>query len=189
MSSKIRTFICVPVPLSVKKTVGGFIKELKARGGDVKWVSPDNMHLTLKFIGDVEKTFIEEIASHTAEAVASFSQFPVEIGGTGAFPNLSRPKVLWVGISRGSDKLRDLAYAVDQSLEKIGIEKDKRQFSGHLTIGRVRSLKGIEHVAESMNKNGFKPQIFNAEAVYVMKSVLDSHGPIHSVLNTINLRG
>ncbi len=187
MASKIRTFVCIPVPLSVKEAVGSFIKELKSCGGDIKWVSPDNLHLTLKFLGDVEESIISEIASCTAEAAASFSPFTVEIGGAGAFPGMKRPRVLWIGITRSSDKLKNLAAAIDQSLAGIGFEKDKRPFSGHVTIGRVRSLKRIEHVAELMIKSGFEPQLFNADAVHVMRSVLTPRGPIYSVLNTINL--
>jgi len=187
MSSKIRTFIAVPVPVEIREKAGGFIADLKRFNSNVKWVSWQNLHITLKFLGDIEPESIKNIVSALEEAASEFSPFGVEISGCGAFPDFKRPKVFWIGLKKGEDILRELASAIDENLSGLGFMKEKRAFSGHLTIGRVRSLTGINKAVEKMKQNSLDLQAFSVNNIQLIKSTLLPKGPVYTVLNTINL--
>jgi len=182
-----RTFICVPVPDGVKRQVAAFQHRLKECRSNIKWVDPGNLHITIKFLGDVENHRIADIAAATAEAVSGIDPFSVELCGAGAFPNLGRPRVLWVGIGQGAKRFNTISEAVNRSLEGMGFERDSRKFSGHVTIGRIRTYSNIDCIARLLEQEDFCAPVFQAACLYVMKSVLTQRGPVYSPLNTIKL--
>lgn len=189
MKETIRTFIAVPIHDSVKKSIADLQRELTLTKADVKWVRPGNVHITLKFLGDVETDRIAEVSRKVEDAARSFGRFSIRIGGTGAFPNARRPHVLWIGVQEGANPLIELSARIDSAMVRIGFEKEKRPFSPHLTIGRVRSMQNVREAVDLMQRSAWNTEPFDAETVVVMKSDLQSTGAAYTPLATIKLQG
>jgi len=190
MNGPVRTFIAVHIPDTVRRNIGALVNGLRAFGGpDVKWVRPESLHLTLKFLGDVEAERIEAVAGAVETAVSGKAAFNIVLGGTGAFPNPRRPAVLWIGVAKGSEPLVSLAEAVESALAGIGFGREKRPFSAHLTVGRVRPPGNAGRTVERMAETGFECDPFRIDAVHVMKSDLQRGGAVYTTLRTLKLQG
>ncbi len=189
MNEKVRTFVAVLLPDVVKQCIAEFQEDLIRLRADVKWVKPVNVHITLKFLGDVDVQKIDEIFARVGEAVQPFVRFTIGIAGTGTFPNDRRPNVLWIAVWEGAEILIRMAERIDSALSPMGFQKDRRPFSPHLTIGRVRSTKRIEDTIAFMRKSEWNAGSFEAEAVAVMKSDLRPAGALYTPLATIKLQG
>jgi 2'-5' RNA ligase len=190
MNGSVRTFIAVHIPDSVRRDIGAMVNRLRSAGGaDVKWVRPENLHLTLKFLGDVEEGRIPAVGTGVETAVSSMPAFNLALGGTGAFPNARRPSVLWIGVPLGAEPMAALAGHVESALDRLGFEREKRPFSAHLTIGRVRPPGNAGSTVERMAETGFKSDPFTVDTIHLMKSELQRSGAEYTVLRTIKLQG
>jgi 2'-5' RNA ligase len=189
MDAIIRTFIAVHIPDSIRQDIGTFIGRLKRFDADVKWVRPESMHLTLKFLGNIESERLDAIDGAVENAAVGKQTFDLALAGTGAFPNPKRPNVLWIGARQGAEAFATLAGSVESELAELGFEREKRPFSVHLTIGRVRSARNIGQVVEMMTENGFESGPFRIDAVHVMKSDLQRTGAVYTTLRTFKLQG
>ncbi len=138
MTKKIRTFIAVELSPAVRAEAVRLVELLRPAGGDAKWVEPQNMHLTLKFLGDVREEAIADVCRVVTKAAADCQPFNIVIGSAGAFPDLRRPRTLWIGVTQGQQELFRLQTAVERALAKRGFPKENRDFLPHLTIGRIR---------------------------------------------------
>ncbi len=186
---KIRTFIAVHVPETVRKQIAEFQNRLKPYGGNIRWVRPESIHITLKFLGDVLAEQIESITNAIHEAVSSTRSFDISVEGTGVFPNVRRPKVFWVGVEKGSEELKNLAAKIDEVCSKLHFQKEERGYSAHLTIGRVRSQKRINPLMEALQAMKFEGGSYHVDEVAVMKSDLLKTGAVYTVLHQIKLQG
>jgi 2'-5' RNA ligase len=164
-------------------------KALRRHHGDVKWVRPESIHITLKFLGDVEEESVEEIEGVLHKSVQGFSPFSIELSDTGVFPHVHRPRVLWVGIKKGAQELGGLARKVDASLQELGFEPEKRHFSAHITLGRVRSPHGMDTTIKEMISTDFRTKSFHVESIEFMKSDLKPTGAVYTVLRHLPLQG
>jgi 2'-5' RNA ligase len=147
-----------------------------------KPVEFENMHLTLKFLGEVEETRSGEILSALRSTCSRFSRFEISVRGIGAFPSPSHARVLWAGVSGGADKVVSLSRAIDSELAKLGFPKE-RDFVPHVTIGRVKFVSGRKELMELME--GLRGEEFGrseVQSVDLMKSVLTPKGPLYSVV-------
>ena len=189
MNRSIRTFIAVDIPDEIRERIAAFQDGLKQYRADVKWVRPASIHLTLKFLGDVEEKWIEEVANAVQKATRGTEPFSVSVCGTGTFPNDRRPRVLWIGVEQGVEKLKTLALKIDETLSELGFEKEKRAYSAHLTLGRVRSPNRIASTVESMHTLGFDGGTFDVGEIFVMKSDLKPTGAVYTALKRIKLEG
>ena len=189
MTEKIRTFIAINIPDHVREAIREFQKKLKEHRADVKWVRPESIHITLKFLGDVEIGRIDKIAHAVQDAVKDTEPFAVSVSGVGMFPNERRPRVLWVGVKEGAEILSDLAGKIDHALSTMGFEKEKRKYSAHLTLGRVRSPGYIEKTVKDMRSMGFESEPFTVGSIEVMKSQLLKTGALYTALHHIKLKG
>ena len=189
MTQKIRTFIAIDIPGSIREKIAGFQAELKRHKADVKWVRPGGIHITLKFLGNVEEQKIDEIEQAVRNAVEGLNAFTLSVGGSGVFPNDRRPRVLWVGVKEGSSILVQLAERIENECAHLGFEKEKRKYSAHLTLGRVRSQKGIGSIIEVMKTMGFEGESFKVSEILLMKSDLKPTGAVYTVLKRIKLEG
>jgi len=161
----------------------------EALGADFKWVNPANMHLTLKFLGDVEPERIAAISAAAGEAIGRFAPFSVRLSGAGAFPSVSRPRVVWVGVGDGAAELGRLAAAVDEALGGIGCERERRRFSAHLTLGRRRSGKNLDELSETLARHrDYAGPAIPVSRVVLFSSVLRPTGPIYTPLSTFELQ-
>ncbi|NWF76665.1 MAG: RNA 2',3'-cyclic phosphodiesterase [Nitrospirae bacterium] len=181
----LRCFIAIVTPDSLKKQIIEMTDLLKKYDADIKWVNPENIHLTLKFLGNTPQSFLTKINETLNEAVLPYSPFYIKIYGTGVFPNKKHPRVIWIGI-KDSEILINLRNAIEQSISSLGYQKDEKEFKPHLTIGRVRSQKGIMHIIN--NLEDFKDKDFGSiyvDNIKLMKSDLKPKGAEYSCLYDI----
>jgi len=146
--SQFRGFIAVDVDVFPKLLE--FEKEIKETGANVKLVEPENVHITLKFLGDTDESHMDEIDKIIKDTVKKIDPFNIQLKGAGVFPNQNYIKVIWIGIKQG-EPIGVIASKIDEQLSKIGFKKEKRGFSPHLTIARVKGANGkdgILHVIE-----------------------------------------
>jgi len=183
----LRTFIAIDIPEPQKERIASLQDRLRRLGGRIGWTRPEGIHLTLKFLGDVEEERVPLVAEAVARAASSTAPFEIEIAGAGAFPNLRRPRVLWVGITEPTGRLKGLARAIEQELVPLGFPPEGRDFSPHLTLGRVKDPRDVEPVVRALQQANFAGGTFVAREVRVMKSDLKPTGAEYTALHRIPL--
>ncbi|MBN1590445.1 MAG: RNA 2',3'-cyclic phosphodiesterase [Pirellulales bacterium] len=189
MSQTIRTFVAIELDPEVRRSAAALIEGLRSVSSDVKWVAPENLHLTLKFLGDVALNETSRICDALARAASEVEPFEIEIAGAGAFPNVSRPKTIWLG-SRGDDRpLVELHKHVEKRLQKLGFRKEARRFQAHLTLGRLRRPgPGVESLGELLKASAdFEAGKTSVSQIFLFSSRLTSDGPIYAPLGRANL--
>lgn len=139
-----RLFIAVPIPADIGGKLGEIINGLKRTGADVKWVKPESIHITLKFLGETDEKKIPAIVSAIENLSIKSKDLTAEVHGIGFFPDQKRPRVIWAGLRENKPFLSDAALKIDQALSAHGFEREKRRFSPHLTIGRFRGNRGLQ---------------------------------------------
>lgn len=181
---KIRTFIAVEMSLEVRTRAVELVEQLRPLGGDARWVEPHNMHLTLKFLGDVREEAIADVCRVVTKTAAEVSPLDIVLGGAGAFPDLRRPRTLWIGVTRGQAELVHLQSAIERSLAKRGFPKERRDYHPHLTIGRIRhSGPAMGELGELVQRHAdFAAGGATIREVVVFASHLSSAGPTYEPL-------
>ncbi|MFQ5716412.1 MAG: RNA 2',3'-cyclic phosphodiesterase, partial [Nitrospinales bacterium] len=145
----VRAFIAVDLPPFAKETVAEAQDYFKSLDLDAAWVKPGNIHLTLKFLGDIEVPKIAEIQRSVAPAVGQFPCISVSLGKVGVFPNLNRPRVLWIGLEdAATGSLESLRDTIENQLQAVGFKPELKKFSPHLTLGRIKSARGKGRLRE-----------------------------------------
>jgi 2'-5' RNA ligase len=190
----IRAFIAIELPSQIKAALSQLQDNLKtSKSASVKWVDPEGIHLTLKFLGNVDEAEIPALNKALSEAVRGVAPFYLELGEPGAFPSPQAPRVVWIGVGGEIEPLRTLHNNTDRVLTPLGFPSEKRAFSPHLTLGRVReeTLPGErrrlgENVAAL--KTGAKPS-FKVESLSLMRSRLTREGAVYSCLASFALCG
>ncbi len=186
-----RLFIALELPPEVRQAAAEVTRELKSSGADVKWVKPEAMHLTLKFLGEVLEEQAPDIENALKEACAGIAGLELEIKGCGSFPGAKKPQVVWLGMEGQMDQLRGLAGAIEASMELLGFPPERRSFKAHLTLGRVRRgpKRGgkpggsvVPLVRAIAAQKEYQGPVFRADKVVLMKSTLTLAGPIYEPL-------
>jgi RNA 2',3'-cyclic 3'-phosphodiesterase len=190
---QIRTFVAIELPENIKQYLAGIENNLKSGcPSSLKWVNPGNIHLTLKFLGNIETKQIESILHSIKEAVQGFQPFILNITDLGVFPNLRNIQVVWVGLNGDTQILLDLQKKVESNLAPLGFPVEKRPFTAHLTLARVSFNTNIsEKQTLSDAISGFKINTdfsFQAKEVSLMKSQLERTGAIYTRLHSIELK-
>jgi 2'-5' RNA ligase len=184
----IRTFVAVLIDEDLKRGISEVQEFVKKLAPDVKWVAPESLHVTLKFLGGVPEDVIPEVNKAVDDAVRSHPCFDLSISGMGAFPNPARAKVVWVGIKDGGDDLKALASAVDESLSRLGFEREDRPFKAHITIGRVKMSKHLDDLAAGIRElDASDLGTQRVCGVAVMKSELLREGAVYTPLSVSKL--
>ena len=186
-SEVVRTFICIEIPGSIKERISRLQDTLRQIEAQVSWTKPENIHLTLKFLGNVEATRIERVARALKIAADGIAPFEVTVSGTGCFPSARSPRVLWIGLSNVPEPLRQLYSNIEAELARERFEREKRKFSPHLTIGRVRAPGHSAQAAEALIAAGFEAETFTTTEVVLMRSDLKPTGSIYTPQNVITL--
>lgn len=157
---------------------------------EISWVSPDNYHLTLKFIGDVDDERAGEIGAALAVAVNGIQAFDIALRGLGAFPTPARPRVIWAGVTGGGPPLADLARAVETAMASLGFPPEPRIFSAHVTLGRVREPRRNSDLAEALDRAASADLgVSSVDRVVLMRSQLSRRGARYSELAMALLAG
>ena len=190
----VRSFIAIPVPRSGIEVLERAVKRLDSEiGGQVGWVRPRGIHLTLKFMGDIPASTLERVLEALPQVTASFSPFEISMSALGVFPNPRRPRVLWAGLDGDLGTLSALQSAVDQAAEKLGLPKEDRLFSPHLTLGRVRRDTNEEQsrkIGYLMTNTGLQaPLSWSVETVDLMRTELDPTGSRHYLVGSTTIGG
>jgi len=176
---KTRAFIAINLPLEIKKEIKKIIDELKRAGGNVKWVEPENIHLTLHFLGWLEEEKIKEVKKILEENTKEIKSCLIEIKGLDYFPTRTSPRVIFLEGDDKNNNIRNLRAKIGEGLEAIGIEIDKRPFRLHFTLGRVKE-KGFRLPQTKISTN----LSFEVRSIELMKSQLMRTGPVYSVIES-----
>ncbi len=183
-----RLFVAVHLPSDLVSGVTRVQTQLSRSRADVKWVEEENLHLTLKFLGELPEGRALDVREALG-SVAGVAPFQVSLRGVGAFPGHGGPKVVWVGLSEGASEFVRLAGAVDQALAARGFAAERRPASPHLTIGRVRGASNLEALRRGMDEVGpVALGSFECREVRLYRSVLGAGGPVYTALETIPLK-
>lgn len=184
----IRAFIAVDIPREVKEKFSEAQGKLRRSGADVRWVQPHNAHVTLQFLGDTPVEKVEDLKAALGRVAASHHAFEVAIEGLGVFPNPRRPRVVWIGVSKGANELAALQRSVGEEMRRLGFQPEERAFSAHITLGRVKSPKNTERLASILEmEKGFHAGHFLATEIRLIRSVLSSEGPTYTALFSASL--
>jgi 2'-5' RNA ligase len=184
-----RTFIAIEVDKTVRGQMIALQESLARTGASVKWVEPQNIHLTLLFLGEVDDRELPALCKAVAETCAEISPFSMTVEGVGGFPNLRRPRVLWVGVGDGKQEVTALHDRLERPLLELGCyRREDRQYTPHLTLGRVTSDRPADKLTAALAKktDWLGGQVAVRE-VQVMASQLSPQGPEYTVLGRAKL--
>ncbi len=184
---KIRTFIAVDLPQDVKMEVDKLTTEFRNEGPGINWVKAGNLHITMRFLGDIDENMVPELAENIKTNTCGFSKFDLSLKGLGGFPNLIMPRVIWIGTEGGKRKLLDLATSVELACIGSKFGKSDKRFLPHLTIGRVKTPSGIEKLLKKIERTPFESLPFEITEVTIFKSELSPAGPKYTALEKIEL--
>lgn len=189
MKPTIRTFVAVEINSAIRSRATELIDQLRASPADVKWVEPHNLHVTLKFLGDVPGQEIPRVCEAVEQGAGEVVPFELELRGAGAFPSAGRPRTLWLGAGDGEEKMVDLHQHVEAALRKLGFRKEHRRFHAHLTLGRVRrGGLGVAELGQLVGQNAdFLAGRVTVSGVVVFSSQLDRTGPAYEALSRAKL--
>ena len=186
---KIRTFVAVEIPSPLRQALSEMIDELRRIPVDIKWVRPESIHITLKFLGEITPEEVQKVFTAVEHVAARHSPFALSTAAGGAFPSLSRPKVYWIGLNPANqDRLNHLQQDLEEQLEKFGFPREKRAFRPHLTIGRVRHPRGIEVLNKQFMAYPFPEYSLPVNALLVMKSELRREGARYTIQKSFVLQ-
>ncbi len=193
-NAPIRSFIAIELPAEVVAKLEEIQKALKSpRHSFVKWVPPENIHITLKFLGNVPPDKIASVTSVMEQVSQAFGPIRLEIGEIGAFPNLKQPRVLWVGVRGEIGNLQALQASLEENLARLGFSKESRGFTPHLTLARLREgispVERREFGAMIISKPVYGGCQFTATKISLMKSQLLPSGAVYTRLAEVRLKG
>jgi len=178
----IRTFIAIELPEPIKTALGEIQGELRRTQVDVSWTKPSNIHLTLKFLGDLDEKRVEVLRKATCQSMTNAKSFALSTGSIGFFPNQKRPRVIWIGLDGDIPTITDLQEKLDHDLAAAGFPAEDKPFSPHLTIGRFRTSKNLNALVDKISKMNFKAMPFTVNHITIMRSHLNPAGAIYTPL-------
>ena len=186
MAEIIRTFIAFDIDSDlVLKRLSEVQKTLTNTGADLKLVEPQNIHVTMRFLGDISPTSVDAIYEEMKKV--TFKPFDIQLKGLGAFPNLKYARVVWIGIQKGANELKSVFDQLELRLQKLDFRPDPKGFSPHLTIARIKSGRNKAELARQIEEMAdYECGVIKAEYLRLKKSVLTSKGPIYSTLKEVS---
>ena len=190
MPDLIRAFIAVTLPELLADLVFEVQQTLKAQGLRIAWVPPGNVHLTLKFLGDIEPADVDPIAVVMSECAQRMVPLTLSVSGLGVFPDLRRPRVMWLGITGDMPQMIACQQDLDTRLVAIGkgrFQSEGRPFKGHLTLGRIKVRLDSDILVKALRETGRVSHAFTVEAVHLIQSRLSPSGSIYMPLRSVML--
>jgi len=191
--SLIRVFIAIELPEALKKELHELESQLKRSSPPVvRWVDPNSIHITLKFLGEVSEDSIDEIMLAMEESVQGMFPFKLDVREIGAFPNLNRVQVIWVGVSGEINKVIEIQKQIESNTEQLGFPRESREFTPHLTLGRIRNeatANDRQRLGKLLSGTTFRA-IHNIEVngINLMRSQLTPNGAIYTCVGSIRLK-
>ncbi|MGC9315424.1 MAG: RNA 2',3'-cyclic phosphodiesterase [bacterium] len=187
-TDKIRTFVALEIPGKVQSLIDRDITS-KLRGCDVRcsWVKAENIHMTLKFLGATPADRIDTIADDIAFVIEGIAPLNLRLDGVGTFGG-KNPRVVWAGLSGETEALELIARTIDSATLKHGFPREKRRWSPHLTVGRIRNPKGTDELVEKIGRLKIETTDFTADKIIFIKSELTPNGSIYTPLREFSLK-
>lgn len=184
-----RCFFAIDVPGDVRELLVRVQEELRRSGADVKWVEPANLHLSLKFLGEVSEEQRTRLRDLVAVEVLRWPPLALTYGGVGAFPERGTPRIVWAGATGEIDRLAGLASAVERAAETVGVPPEGRPFVAHLTLGRVKSARNLKSLLSAMEHQREVPLGSGVvREVVLYQSLLRAQGPLYEGIERFPLR-
>ncbi|MCF8069161.1 MAG: RNA 2',3'-cyclic phosphodiesterase [Desulfobacterales bacterium] len=184
----IRTFIAIEISEQARTTVCGIQNDLKSRGFKAKWIQPENIHLTLKFLGDISPEKVEDITAAMISAAETYLPVQLFVKGVGVFPNVKRPRIIWSGVTGDLDSLTGLQKSLDKKFETLGFASEKRPFKGHLTIARTKHQLDSKKMVDAIEAfRGKSSEPFLADRIILFQSELNNTGAVYTPLKSVTL--
>lgn len=187
--SNIRAFIACDIPDSFLERISDIQERLKGLDADVSWTRVRGIHITLKFLGDIEEGYIDKVAAVIEEASKGQIPFEIAIKGSGAFPNLKNPRVVWIGVEDDEKVLSSLQQALDDGLKALAFEPEEREFRPHLTLGRVKGQRGKERLSAAVSElRDIEIGSFTVDRLILYRSDLKPTGAVYTKLREVELQ-
>jgi len=180
MLMTVRSFVALELSEDVREGLTNLLNRLRQTNAAVKWVEPENLHLTLKFLGEVTEEQIEVIVDALKAVAQATEPFSFAVRGVGGFPDLRRPRVLWVGVEPTPPLMR-LQQFVERTMEQLGFAPEERAYHPHITLGRVKAMTGIEKVRAVLSEySGFNFGSVPVKHLTFFRSDLSREGPTYT---------
>ena len=181
-----RAFVAVELPDEARAALARWQSQLKAAGADVAWTAPENLHVTMRFLGEIDDAQRQAVERCAEAAAAPAAPFDAALSEPGAFPSTRRPRVLWMGIGQGAEALTQVAGALERGIAASGFAAEDRGFVAHVTLGRARSPRGLSRLAARLEAPGWSsPAPFRVDHLTLFQSRLSSAGPAYTALTRI----
>jgi 2'-5' RNA ligase len=187
--ARLRTFIGIDIGKTIRDKAVALQDKLAQTGSAVKWVEPQNIHVTLLFLGEVADREVPNVCRVVAEQTQKHEPFRLSIEGVGCFPNPRRPRIVWIGVGEGTQELCALHDDLEPALLDLGCyRREKRKYTPHITLGRVKSDLPADQLGPALAKHaGWRGGQIPVSEILVMSSELTSQGPIYTVLSRAKL--
>lgn len=187
MSGLVRTFVCIAIPDDQRRVLARWIDSRRRESHEVRWVDQSVMHITLKFCGETEHDTVNDMLKELGK-LKHTGPLDLAISGVGGFPNLASPRVVWAGITGGTEGLSRLQRNVEDAVWRAGIPKERRSFSPHLTLGRRNSQLPVPEMAlRGMSEHELSTEPWHAEEFILMRSDLSPMGPRYTPLGLFKI--
>lgn len=185
-----RLFLAFDLPGDVIGAIGDIQQQIRTYGLNIKWVAKPNLHLTMKFLGDVSRDGMDAVKAAAVNAVRKVPPLSVCVRGIGAFPDMRRPRVVWVGLSGDTGLLIQSHDLLEDQLEQAGFERDNRRFNAHITMGRIKGKVDTARLADAMRPFfDFQSRTFSMDQLVLYKSDLQPAGPVYTQVEAFPLAG
>ncbi len=184
---RVRAFISVDIEGELSEKLYKLTESLKLTGADIKVVEKENFHITIRFLGNVPVDMIDKIEEIMKKAVENISVHKIKLKGVGAFPNESRPRVVWVGVE-GDELLREINRVIERELRKMGFKPETKPFTAHVTLARVRSGRRLNELSKWIeDMKDIELGELEVKSIRLKKSTLTPKGPIYETLREVKL--
>ncbi len=183
-----RCFIAVELDSFIRDNLSALRKQLQTElwgyEKGIKWVKSENLHVTVKFLGDVDDNKIMDVCKGCDEAASEHSTFDIEVGNAGYFPPRASARVIWAGLTQGAEQLRNLFASVEDNMEMLGFDKENKPFSPHITLARIKNSENGRKAASIIDDLVTHPfGVQGVEALTIFSSNLTSDGPVYNVVH------
>jgi RNA 2',3'-cyclic 3'-phosphodiesterase len=181
---EIRSFIAIEIPAGIRQEIKKLLADFQNTEADVKWVRPEGIHLTLKFLGSVKEDMVEKVALAVRPVVEAWRPFRLKAHGVGCFPGIRNPRVLWIGLEQEEGSAVRLQQEIERKTAELGFSPEDRPFHPHLTLGRVRSPKGRNPLIRMLKTNSqTELSSFQVDRVILFRSDLRPGGSVYTKLH------
>ena len=184
-----RTFMAIPLPLEARALLSEFQDNLRSSRADVRWTAVSSIHLTLKFLGEIDPANLPNLTRLLRERTAPVPTFSLGIRGLGAFPDLRNPRVIWCGLEGQIPRLAELQSSVEKACTEAGFAPEDRPFHPHLTLGRIRGKSNLRTLTDYIKIGSTLTHAFEVRDYHVYQSTLRPQGAVYTILETIGLTG